>query len=60
MPREHEPMVAAAAEYLTLRERSWRVRADALRRVNKATLRQADEMEDAAVRVLESITPVAQ
>jgi membrane associated rhomboid family serine protease len=60
VPREHEPMVAAAAEYLTLRERSWRVRADALRRVNKATLRQADEMEDAAVRVLESITPVAQ
>lgn len=60
VPREHEPMVAAAAEYLTLRERSWRVRADALRRINKATLRQADQMEDAAVRVLESITPVAQ
>jgi hypothetical protein len=53
-------MVAAAGDYLTLRERSWRVRADALRRINKATLRQADEMEDAAVRVLESIAPVAQ
>ena len=60
VPREHQPMVAAAGDYLTLRERSWRVRADALRRINKATLRQADEMEDAAVRVLESIAPVAQ
>jgi membrane associated rhomboid family serine protease len=60
VPREHQPMVAAAAEYLTLREKSWRVRADALRRINKATLRQADQMEDAAVRVLESIAPVAQ
>jgi rhomboid protease GluP len=59
VPREHQPMVAAAGEYLSLRERSWRVRADALRRINRATLRQADEMEDAAVRMLERIAPVA-
>jgi rhomboid protease GluP len=58
VPREDQPMVAAAGEYLTLREKSWRVRADALRRVNRATLRQADEMEDAAVRVLENIAPI--
>lgn len=58
VPREHQPMIAAADEYLTLRERSWRVRADALRRVKSASLRQADEMEDKAVRVLASIAPM--
>jgi rhomboid protease GluP len=58
VPPEHQPMVAAAGEYLRLREKSWRVRADALRKINRATLRQADEIEDAAVRVLEGIPPV--
>jgi hypothetical protein len=52
IPREHEARVAAARRYFELREKSWRIRADALRKVNRATLRQADETEDAALRIL--------
>ena len=55
VPREHQPMVAGAREYFTLREKGWRVRADALRKINRATLRQADDIADAAAGALEKI-----
>lgn len=45
VPREHQPMVAAAQEYLRLREESWRLRADALQRTNMGTLKKADRTE---------------
>jgi hypothetical protein len=53
IPPEHQALVDAAARYFDLRVKSWRVRADALRKINRATLRQADDTEDAALRVLE-------
>jgi membrane associated rhomboid family serine protease len=52
IPPEHDALVAAARRYFQLREKSWRIRADALRKINRATLRQADDTEDAALRVL--------
>ena len=60
IPREHEPMVAGAREYFTLREKGWRVRADALRKINRATLRQADEIADEALRALAEIAEIAE
>jgi membrane associated rhomboid family serine protease len=60
VPREHEPMVAGAREYFTLREKGWRVRADALRKINRATLRQADEIADEALRALAEIAGIAE
>ena len=45
VPREHQPMVATAQEYLRLREESWRLRADALQRTNMAALKKADRTE---------------
>jgi membrane associated rhomboid family serine protease len=60
VPREHEPMVAGAREYFTLREKGWRVRADALRKVNRATLRQADEIADEALRALAEVTEATE
>jgi membrane associated rhomboid family serine protease len=60
VPREHEPMVAGAREYFTLREKGWRVRADALRKINRATLRQADEIADEALRALAEMAEIAE
>jgi rhomboid protease GluP len=56
VPREHAALVASAEEYLRLREESWRMRADALRRIGKATLREADHTERAALDALRTIT----
>jgi hypothetical protein len=53
-------MVAGAREYFTLREKGWRVRADALRKINRATLRQADEIADEALRALAEMAEIAE
>jgi membrane associated rhomboid family serine protease len=34
VPKEHQPLVAGAEEYVRLRSESWRLRADGLRKVN--------------------------
>ena len=56
VPRDYEPVVAGVREYFNLREKGWRVRADALRKINRATLRQADEIADEALRALAEVT----
>jgi hypothetical protein len=40
-PPEHQPLVADAEEYLRLRAESWRLRAEALRRMNTPRPREA-------------------
>jgi len=56
VPPEHRPLVAAAESYLRLRDESWRLRAAALRQSNSAAkLRQADELEKAALDALQTI-----
>ena len=40
---EHQPLVGSAAEYLRLREDSWRLRAEALRAGSTQALREADK-----------------
>jgi rhomboid protease GluP len=52
IPREHQPLVAAADEYCQLREKAWRMRAAALRRHSLPALREADEVERAALAAL--------
>ena len=56
IPREHQPLAARAAEFLMLREQSWRVRAEALETHNMATLRRADALELTSRQTLESLT----
>jgi rhomboid protease GluP len=51
VPREQEPIVAAAKEYVRLRDYSWRVRSEALRKGRMAMLRDADASEAAALEV---------
>lgn len=57
VPRDHVSLMRAADEYFTLREKSWRVRADALRKTNKATMWQAEQAEQASLLALAKIAP---
>jgi membrane associated rhomboid family serine protease len=51
-PREQEPLVTAAEEYLLLREKAWQLRAAALRESSMPALRGADQVERAALEAL--------
>jgi membrane associated rhomboid family serine protease len=57
VPREQQPLVLAANEYFRLREESWRVRADALRKTNMATMQQAEDKERVSLLALDRIIP---
>ena len=57
VPEVHQPLVAHAEEYLRLRDESWRLRADGLRKTNLLTLRKADDRERAALQIIKKIRP---
>ena len=52
---DHQRLIEGAAEYLRLRETSWRLRAEALRKRNMTTLRNAEEAEQQSLRALEKL-----
>lgn len=60
VPREHQPLVARADEYLRLRDESWRLRSEALHKANMMTLRKADRAERASLDAFEKIKLVDQ
>ena len=61
VPAEHWPMVEKACEYLTLRQDSWRLRAEGLRAGQARTLQQADVAEHSALVALAIATaPILQ
>jgi hypothetical protein len=61
VPAEHQRAIAKATEYLTLRQDSWRLRAEGLRAGNTRTLQQADAAEHSALTALEgAIAPIHQ
>jgi membrane associated rhomboid family serine protease len=55
VPAEHRPLVASAEEYFRLRDESWRLRADALRKSNLGALRAADRSERASLEALDRL-----
>jgi membrane associated rhomboid family serine protease len=55
VPPEYQPRVAAAEEFLALRDESWRLRAQALHRSDTAALRQADIKEQESLATLKRI-----
>jgi membrane associated rhomboid family serine protease len=55
VPVEQQPRVAAAVEYLRLRENSWRVRSQALSKRRMAMLREADAQESASLLAFQRI-----
>ena len=58
VPKEQQPLIAAAREYLTLREKAWRLRADALHKASLPALREADRMERASLEPFQRIRSV--
>lgn len=75
VPKEHEPLVANAEEYVRLRSASWRLRSEWLRkagreasrgtesaqyRANSKTIAQAEQSERAALDVLARIRPASE
>lgn len=59
VPPEHQPLVASAEEYFRLRDESWRLRADALRKSNMGALRAADRSERASLEALDKLKPAS-
>jgi membrane associated rhomboid family serine protease len=55
VPPEHQRLVAAADEYLRLRDQSWQLRIDGLRKTNMGTLREAERVERASFAFLEKV-----
>ena len=60
VPQVHQPLVAQAEEYLRLRDESWRLRADGLRKTNLLTLRKADDRERAALQIIKRLRPAPE
>jgi hypothetical protein len=56
VPREYEPLLARAKEFLRLRDESWQLRARALNDHSLIALLNADKAERAALAALEQIT----
>jgi membrane associated rhomboid family serine protease len=57
VPREQQMLVASAEEYLTLRDESFRLRAEALQKANMDALKAADRRERASLDALERTKP---
>jgi hypothetical protein len=57
---DHKPLIAAAAEYVRLREQSWRLRAEGLRSGKMDVLREADRVERASLEALKALRNVQQ
>jgi len=57
VPPEHQPLLANAADYLRLRDESWRLRAAALHQSNMAALRKAELAERASLEAFERLKP---
>jgi rhomboid protease GluP len=55
VPQQHQPLVKSAEEYLRLRDESWRLRAEGLRKTNMTKLRQAERTERASLEALQQI-----
>jgi hypothetical protein len=59
VPPAHQPIVAAARNYLRLRDESWRQRVDALGKSDMRLLRKADATERASLAALEQLKAAA-
>src|SRR5215472_2746155 len=55
VPREQQPLVAAAGDYVTLRHQCWQLRSKGMHKASMRMLRDADEKERAALAALEKL-----
>jgi rhomboid protease GluP len=56
VPESQQSLIASMRVYLRLRDESWRLRAEALRKASMTMLRQADGVEHASLIALQQIT----
>jgi rhomboid protease GluP len=54
-PANQQPLVASAEEYLRLRDQSWRLRAEGLRKSNLVVLREAERTERTSLEALQRV-----
>jgi membrane associated rhomboid family serine protease len=54
-PAEQQLLIASAEEYLRLRDESWRLRAEGLRKANLVVLREAERTERASLEALRRV-----
>jgi hypothetical protein len=54
-PAEQQPLIASAEEYLRLRDQSWRLRAEGLRKANLVVLREAERTERTSLEALQRV-----
>jgi membrane associated rhomboid family serine protease len=57
VPKEQQPLVSHAEEFLRLRSESWKLRSEGLKTTNMLRLRQAERTERASLGALEQIKP---
>jgi rhomboid family protein len=57
VPVKDQPVIAQALEYLSMRDESWRLRADALHKANVVELRQADRIERVSLELFGKVRP---
>jgi membrane associated rhomboid family serine protease len=57
VPKDQQPLVTNAEEFLRLRSESWRLRSEGLKTTNMLRLRQAERTERASFGALEQIKP---
>ncbi len=57
IPKEQQPLVTHAEEFLRLRSESWKLRSEGLKTTNMLRLRQAERTERASLGALEQIKP---
>jgi rhomboid protease GluP len=55
VPPVQRPLVSSAEEYLRLRDQSWRLRAEGLRKASMRTLRKADDSEHTSLEAFEQL-----
>ena len=55
VPKVQQLLVAGAEEYLRLRDQSWRLRAEGLRKASMRTLRKADDAEHTSLEAFEQV-----
>ncbi len=55
IPRQHQPLMASAEEYLRLRDESWRIRSQALHAASMGALRDADRVERDSLEALQKV-----
>lgn len=60
VPRQQQPVVAGALEYFRLRQDSFRMRTEAIRKASLVKLRQAEGTEAAARQALDKLRPIAE